>query len=434
MDITIRLAAWIMDGISCGLFYRKIFGNRQGCLRICLCFAAAACVCGAAAEGWAALCAAGVYSLLQILLLRRLFAADRFRIFQAVYESTVSGLCAWLVLFPLLGWNQALFLAAPAAGMVFRQISAFLLEKAGKSESGVRMFAGSLVLFLCALPALYQIIADAQWHSVRNAVFLLFFTLFNLCFMASSALFYFQKKRAGRTIESMEEYLDVQQQYYQSLEYSRNRIEQTRRDYLAQAEHLSRLLCQGKKEEALSALSSLSDFTQHTRARQYCRNSTINAMLNEKAARCSHEGIGFAADIVLREELLISDLDLCIAMGNILDNAIRGCLHQEVGDRDILIKVRMVQNFLVIHCENSCPQDAGEKIYGTGCGQKILKDLARRYAGYFHTEKKKDPQGWRYLCLLNLRNIGTKPARQERKAEEMAERTGLFAAVQGENG
>lgn len=56
---------------------------------------------------------------------------------------------------------------------------------------------------------------------------------------------------------------------------------------------------------------------------RYCSSPAINAILHEKEQICLQDHIRFAIDLKLDGPLMIPSLDLCIALGNILDNALR---------------------------------------------------------------------------------------------------------------
>ncbi|EGT3601078.1 GHKL domain-containing protein [Clostridium perfringens] len=86
-----------------------------------------------------------------------------------------------------------------------------------------------------------------------------------------------------------------------------------------------------------------------------CRNKIINAICVEKSDICKSEEINISFDIVINKELNIDDLDLCIILGNLIDNAIEACekINNKKIQKVIQVSSRVYLNQIYIKVINS---------------------------------------------------------------------------------
>jgi len=118
-------------------------------------------------------------------------------------------------------------------------------------------------------------------------------------------------------------------------------------------------------------------------------NILVDALLNSKSSYAVSKGIEVKMKAVVPDKLSISETDLCIILGNLLDNAIDECLRIE-GDKFIRVYIGMKNTQLYICITNS----AGKKKIKAGSIFKSMKDTlhgfglsriensVKRYNGY----------------------------------------------------
>ena len=102
----------------------------------------------------------------------------------------------------------------------------------------------------------------------------------------------------------------------------------------------------------------------------------------------------------------IADMDLCVLLGNALENAIAACCQIEK-ERFIDLNVRMDGSVLAIMIQNSFDgvvlEDDG-KIFSRkrgnrmGVGLKSIKDICKKYHGIFEVKY----EGTEFSCLMLL--------------------------------
>ncbi len=82
-------------------------------------------------------------------------------------------------------------------------------------------------------------------------------------------------------------------------------------------------------------------------------NVMADAILNSKLSLIKNHGIGTAAKAALPASLKISDVDLCVLIGNMLDNALEACLRQQNGERFIRVYIGTLKKQLYISVTNT---------------------------------------------------------------------------------
>ena len=102
-------------------------------------------------------------------------------------------------------------------------------------------------------------------------------------------------------------------------------------------------------------IQSLSERIVTNKDNNICSNKVINAICLDKRERCKKEGINIRFDIIINKKLKIDDLDLCIVLGNLIDNAIEAC--EKINDKEvqkvIQVSARIYLNQIYIKVINS---------------------------------------------------------------------------------
>lgn len=88
-------------------------------------------------------------------------------------------------------------------------------------------------------------------------------------------------------------------------------------------------------------------------------NTLMDYILNQKIQTCRKNNIKVFSEILIPEQLNISEDTLCTILLNLLDNAITASLHEP--DADIHISIRCVQKYLVCKIKNKCSYNVLEQ-------------------------------------------------------------------------
>lgn len=88
--------------------------------------------------------------------------------------------------------------------------------------------------------------------------------------------------------------------------------------------------------------------------KNYCENQTVNAVVSHYAALCEEQNV--EADIritVPAQRKQMSDIELCVIFGNLLENALEACGHMTEGVKFLRLSSRLEHGVLTIAMDNS---------------------------------------------------------------------------------
>lgn len=180
---------------------------------------------------------------------------------------------------------------------------------------------------------------------------------------------------------------EQERQYFSAVEARQEELSKLRHDYNNLLSSASTLLREGNVPEAEKLLAEISDSLRATRTHPYCAVPVVNAVLAEKAAVCDREGIALETRLILPPEPPVDRIDLCRALSNLMDNAIRGSAGTR--ERHIQLSGCVVRGYMVVKCVNTVSDGPpAPNSSGTGYGMQILKDLADRYKGDFSARRE----------------------------------------------
>ncbi len=113
-------------------------------------------------------------------------------------------------------------------------------------------------------------------------------------------------------------------------------------------------------------------------------NPAVDAIVNLKRREAREMGIAFACDMNLAGLAGIEDFDLCILLGNLLDNAIHAQSRVEEGRRRIAARAEIVKRYAVFEIRNAvwdgeAGKEFGEERYGIGLMN--VKQIVERNGG-----------------------------------------------------
>lgn len=115
-------------------------------------------------------------------------------------------------------------------------------------------------------------------------------------------------------------------------------------------------------------------------------NSALDYIVSAKKTEAEELGIAFYYDIA-PFDVQISETDICILLGNILDNAIEAC-EQLSSEKTIELKMRCINGMLYISCKNPTEQNDVSLLTTKsdkeqhGFGTVSINKIANKYGGY----------------------------------------------------
>ncbi len=148
-----------------------------------------------------------------------------------------------------------------------------------------------------------------------------------------------------------------------------------RHDYHNHIQTMKAHLSLGQIEELSEYLSTLDQDLIAVDTMIKTGNVMVDAILNSKLSLIKSKNIEVNAKATVPQSLTVSEVDLCVVIGNLLDNAMEACLRQEMGEHFIRIYVGTLKGQLYLSVSNS--------------SGKVIKEN-----GHYHTQKQSSTHGF----------------------------------------
>ena len=193
-----------------------------------------------------------------------------------------------------------------------------------------------------------------------------------------------------QTLANREKNLEETKTLYQSIKRIRHDLKQ----------HVEVALAMLQKKEYEKAMEYLQEYNnsiiQNSTIKVFCNNEAVNYLINNKCNQCRAKGIEtyiFIPSCIPG----ISELDLCILIGNAMDNGIEN--NYGIEKKELYLEIRIVNNFLLIAVKNTVSSSVlknnmqlkttKEDKDQHGMGILSMKEIAKKYNGSISfTEEK----------------------------------------------
>jgi two-component system, LytTR family, sensor histidine kinase AgrC len=128
-------------------------------------------------------------------------------------------------------------------------------------------------------------------------------------------------------------------------------------------------------------------------------NIMVDAILNSKLSLAINQGIEINAKATVPQKLQISDIDISVIIGNLMDNAMEAATKLEnVEDRYIRVYIREMKQQLYISITNSTADEAKKSGFAYistklgvnhGFGLKRVDNIVAKYNGFLNRQSEK---------------------------------------------
>ena len=143
-----------------------------------------------------------------------------------------------------------------------------------------------------------------------------------------------------------------------------------------------------------------------------CKHYIADAILQHYRAITESLAIDFKVTVDMPAQVAIDDFDLCIILGNTIENAIEACQRMTKSSQFINLHIKMIGNMLVITIDNSyngiikasatsfisSKRSSGEE----GIGLASLQSIVRKYKGVLNLNHTQDV--FETSIMINLAN------------------------------
>ena len=180
---------------------------------------------------------------------------------------------------------------------------------------------------------------------------------------------------------------EMLQKYYAEVDNMYTKMRGWRHDYRHHIQAMKIHAANGDYEEIVKYLDMLDDDLTNIETVIRTGNKMADAILNSKLSLAAEKQIKVKAEAKIPVSLTVSELDLCIVIGNLLDNAIDACMELPAEERLIRIYMEMKGNYLYLALTNTAGGAKKQnfrttKGEGHGLGLARADAVVKKYGGY----------------------------------------------------
>lgn len=170
-----------------------------------------------------------------------------------------------------------------------------------------------------------------------------------------------------------------------------------RHDYHNHMQSVKAYLAKDNITEAKEYLNRLEEDLADIRLLFDTGNLNVDAILNAKISLALENGIRCDYKAVIPKELSVSDIDLCVAIGNLIDNAVEACRTVKKEEQFLRLYIAPLKQQLYITVTNATSEVvrkldeeySSKKRGDHGHGLKRINNVVKKYDGYIN--RKNEP-------------------------------------------
>lgn len=187
---------------------------------------------------------------------------------------------------------------------------------------------------------------DMQVLSVASSIILLISNLFAVF------LFYYIGKQAYKESKLVFQSLlfDNEREYYQNLLANEHNINKAIHD-LKNELFAIRIMLENSPKDAYEKINKICEIVDENKVIKICMLDSINSLVTNKVNYAKQNGIEVEINSFVGKIDSIDQVDLCMILGNLFDNAIEAC-NQVNGDKKVYFELKTVNHFLKITMTN----------------------------------------------------------------------------------
>lgn len=205
------------------------------------------------------------------------------------------------------------------------------------------------------------------------------------------AIFLMMANSLNRNAKLQQEnhFLSLQQARYDNLRTAIEEARQARHDMRHHFHQLSALAEDGNLDKIKEYLSGAEDHIPNLEM-CFCENRVADSVIGYYCTLAQRERIPFCAKMDLPEQLPVDEIDMCLVLSNLLENALEASLKTEKEKRQIKVEGYLHSDYIVlIQVENSFAGTISEKnnIFqstkrkGNGVGIQSVRRIAEKSGG-----------------------------------------------------
>lgn len=209
----------------------------------------------------------------------------------------------------------------------------------------------------------------------------------------------FENAALKETARMTEQLISLQRGQYEGMAETAKTVNAQRHDLRHQLAVLKSYNSSGDTLRLGAYLDELTTNIPASDEKQLCENFAVSAVALHYLSIAENAGINTSVQLLIPVKTgRVQEIDLCVIVGNLFENAIEACKRQTCGERFIKLNAGIQYDTLTITMDNSFDGNSTEKdgIFlstkrnGRGVGLSSIIAVARKYGGDARFETKGD--------------------------------------------
>lgn len=343
---------------------------------------------------WLPLCLVWLLLTTVLMLYDLFFDQEPFK--EQWHRILLPGLCLSLgMLFLEFDLNSKLFLSLQNMFVLHGLIMLLFLLLLAKKRESLQVGSGILTAVIYFLLSAFSwMVSRPELIGMDNFLRNLFLwggaLLETLLFLVMEGTLFLYRKGFETQTEQFRR--DLMENQYEEIKGVYMDMRGWRHDYHNHMQVMKAQLALGNLNEIREYLNALEKELDHVDTLVKSGNLMVDAILNSKLTLARRQSISVNCKVKVPEKLPIEDVDLCVILGNLMDNALEACRQIEEKDRFLRIYMAINKSQLYLSIQNSAKADPDfeEQNYITkkrgnhGLGMKRVQTATEKYHGYLN--------------------------------------------------
>jgi len=249
---------------------------------------------------------------------------------------------------------------------------------------------------------LYSLSAAASWLIIENlkplfafnlilSLVIMFFVLWSFIILCFAIINAHEKTRQKYAADYSRDIINAGRDHYQRMNEQFDALRIMKHDYKFHLRTALDMIISGNLEKSREYLSGLHEQIENKELPNFCGNVVINSLVSDYAGKCKELNIEFNVSISIPQEFTVMNYEMCIVLGNLLENAVEACQMLE-NNRQIKLVLKPKGEQLILMVKNTYDGKVvldGEKFVSTkrddsgGIGLESVKAVVDRFGEMF---------------------------------------------------
>ena len=249
------------------------------------------------------------------------------------------------------------------------------------------------------MPAISTVILYINYYDLmssheNNKILLYCIAVLGLLYINFSVFDFFETYLKQLRLSVLEQVIERETTNYKQIENAYNDMRTLKHDISNQLAVITDLISRNDKKSAEAVIRSISLQLENVNALCYTGEPIIDSVINIKLKYAYELGI----NITKRIKIAAFDLDkieLCRAIGNVLDNAIEGCQRSGLSEQHIYMSIQQVDDKIVVEVTNTAAnvdlnnlQTSKKNKSAHGIGLSSIQSSVDKLNGYMKCDFK----------------------------------------------